>query len=403
MRIAVISRSWPAHERSGVTLVAAEHVRLLAQAGHAVVIVGAHPAVLEEALPVQARYCVPARGTGALYAPARVDRALLAQVLRRQDPELVLVEAWQTALTDAAVDVAHDLGLPVVMISHGVSLHPFTSRFRDRLRSWAWTAYRLFSLPARLRRLTALAVLDMTATSPRFHDRDLALRFGVLVFPLVNAPVHCRRAEMLAHSQRRRQIIVVGYYSPVKNQLAALRVMAGLPQDLEFCFVGPRAGRYYEECVRIARKMGLAARIRFLEDHECDLAQEIGSSLAMLCTSTTEVFPLSLLEAMASGTPFVAPSVGAVPAFNAGLLASGCEAQRGAILRLLGNEEFWQQQADAGLREYRSRYTREHVRSALLSLVARVTRLADSSSNTRRDEANSAAAREQSAAGPRAS
>lgn len=402
MRIAVISRSWPVHERSGVTLVAAEHVRLLDEAGHAVTIVGADPAVLQEALPVQARCWVRARGTGALYAPARVDRARLAQVLRDSAAELVLVEAWQTALTDAAVDVAHDLGLPVVMISHGVSLHAFTSRFLDRLRSWAWTAYRLFSLPARMRRLTALAVLDMTAASPRFYDRDLAVRFGVPVFPLVNAPVHFR-AEILARSQRRRQIIVVGYYSPVKNQLAALRVMAGLPQDLEFCFVGPRAGRYYEQCVRIGRKMGLAARIRFLEDRECDLAQEIGSSLAMLCTSTTEVFPLSLLEAMASGTPFVAPPVGAVSAFNAGLLAGSCEAQRGAILRLLGNEEFWQQQADAGLREYRSRYTREHVRSALLSLVAGVTKLADSSLHTRRDGVDFAATREQSSVGPRAS
>lgn len=374
MKIAVISRSWPVHERSGVTLAAAQHVRILAAAGHEVVIIGADAAVLKETLPVVERLHVAARGSGALYSPARVDKAELSGALRRLGVGLVLTESWQTALTDVAVDVARDLGLPVLMVSHGVSLHPFTPRLRDRLRAWLWGYYRRVTLPARVRRLTALTALDSGSTSLRFHDRDVARRCGVPVLPLVNAPVH-RCDYVRPRGDRRRQVIVVGYYSAVKNQLDALRVMADLPADIQFCFVGPRRGRYYERCVRAAEAWGLRDRVQFLEDHECNLAEEIAASLVLLAPSSTEALPLTLLEAMASGTPFVATPVGAVPQLRAGHLAVDRTAQRDAILRLLEDEVLWQVCSQAGQREYRNRYTDEHVRGQLLDAVARTVAL----------------------------
>lgn len=370
MKIVVVSRSWPVHERSGVALAAAQHVRLLAEAGHEVAIVGAEAAVLQEALPVVARHQVAAYGSGALYAPARVDRAALRRVLQQSDADLVLVEAWQTALTDAAVDEAHALGLPVLMVSHGLSVHPYTVSWRDRLRAGAWLWYRHVTLPARLRRLAALTALDLLAASPRFHDRDLARQAGVPVLPLVNVAQHvCARVP--ARAQRRRQVIVVGYYSPVKNQLAALRVLADLPADVQGCFVGPRRGAYFARCLQAARDWGLAQRVRFLEDHECDLAAEIAGSLVLLAPSTTEALPIVLLEAMACGTPFVATPVGAVPQLGAGCLAQSVAAQRELVHRLLQDEALWQERAQAGLQAGQARYTLQQVRSQLLAAVER--------------------------------
>lgn len=368
MKITVVSRSWPSNEKSGVALAAAEHVRLLAEAGHAVTIIGAHQAVVDETLPVIARFHVPAKGSGALYAPARINRGMLRDVLNRAEPDLILVEAWQTALTDAAVDAAHELGLPVIMISHGISLHPFTQRAPDVLRAWAWTWYRLFTLPRLVRRLSGLAVLDMESKSPRFYDRDLALRLKTSVVPITNSPVNWRLGSKTPE-ERRRQIILVGYFSSVKNQLGALPVLAGLPKDLTLCFVGGRSGAYYDKCVSAAKAMDLSSRVRFLEDHECDLAQEIAESLVLLSTSVTEVLPLTLLEAMASGTPFVATPVGAVPSLDAGLLADRCEAQRDAIIRLASDPQLWTRKAQEGRTEFERRYTREAVRDSLLKIV----------------------------------
>ena len=349
-------------------MVAAEHVRLLAEAGHDVAILGAHTEILAEGLPVVARMHVPATGSGALYSPSRVDRHCLADALRDCAPDLVLVEAWQTALTEAAIDVAADMGIPVVMLSHGISVHPYTWQLPDVFRGVGWLWYRWVALPRRMHRLRALAVLDQTSTSPRFFDRNLAQKLGVPVMGITNSPIHWRHGSA-APSARKRQILVVGYFSPVKNQLAALQVLEKLPADVAMCFIGRRAGRYYDQCVELTKSRGLSARVRYLEDDECDLAGEIAESLIVLSTSKTEVLPLTLLEAMASGTPFVATAVGAVPSLAAGLIANGHEAQRAAIMRLISDAQLWERKAQEGRLEFERRYTRGAVRDALLKVV----------------------------------
>jgi glycosyltransferase involved in cell wall biosynthesis len=364
MRITVVSRSWPSHERSGVTLAVAEHVRILAAAGHIVSIIGSHPAVLREQLPVSARFHVPARGSGAVYAPARINRRQLASTLRHSAPDLVIVEAWQTALTDAAVSVASSLEMPTLMISHGSSLHSFTSRPLDRLRALAWLPYRRTRLPGLISCLSALTTLDETATSARFFDRDLARRLGVPVVPLTNSPANWTE-RIRDREQRTSQILVVGYFSPIKNQLAALEVAARLPSLLHFLFVGPRQGRYFDRCVRRAEQLGLATRTRFAEDHECDLADEISRSLVVLSTSITEALPLTLIEAMAAGTPFVATPVGAVPSLRGGILARDIAEQNEAIQTLASDRSRWQRCADDGRMQFAERFSARLVESQL--------------------------------------
>lgn len=368
MRILLVSRSWPSSERSGVSLAAAAHVQMLAELGHEVSIAGAFAPVLAEALPVGQRFLVPSRGSGALYSPARVDRSLLTSAMTRTRVDLVVVEAWQTALTDAAVDAACELALPVLMVSHGVSLHPFSASWPDRLRAWGWTAYRLRRLPRLVGRLSALTALCEHVASPRFYDRDLASQMGTPVAPLGNFPIHWS-AVRPSRLERKRQLLVVGYFSPIKNQLGALDVLRRLPPDISLRFVGQRRGAYYAQCVRQVHEMGLATRVTFTEDHECDLAEEIGGCIAVLSTSITEALPICLLEAMASGTPFVARPVGAVPALGAGLVRPDAEAQAEAVLDLVNDATLWDKLSSDGLVQYEARYSRARVRAQLAAAV----------------------------------
>lgn len=368
MRTTIVSRSWPSNERSGVTLAAAEHVRILAASGHDIAIVGSDAAVLGEQLPVTSRIHVPATGSGAVYSPPRVDRERLAAAIRHSSPNLIIVEAWQTALTDAAVEVASSLGLPTLMISHGSSVHSFTSRPMDRLRALAWLPYRRTVLPRLISCLSAMTTLDEASPSDRFYDRDLARSMGVPVLPLTNAPANWT-PQFTDREQRKPQILIVGYFSPIKNQLAALEVAAGLPPSMRFLFVGQRQGRYFERCARRANELGLSDRITFAEDHECNLAEEMSRSLVALSTSITEALPLTLIEAMASGTPFVATPVGAVPSLRGGILAADTSAQRVAIQALANDRSQWQRCADEGRQRFAERYSREHVEAQLWAAV----------------------------------
>lgn len=368
MRIAVVSRSWPSHERSGVTLAAAEHVRILAAAGHEISLIGAHQAVLHEPLPVSSRIHLPAHGSGALYSPARVDRVRLTRALESCSVDLVIMEGWQTALTDAAVETAASLGLPTLMISHGSSLHSFTPRPVDVLRALGWLAYRRIRLPQLIASLSALTTLDETSASPRFYDRDLARRLGVAVVPLTNTTANWT-PYFRERAQRQPQILVVGYFSSVKNQLAALELAARLPSELQFLFVGPRHGRYFDRCLRRSRELGLTARTRFAEDHECDLADVIARSVVVLSISITEALPITLIEAMAAGTPFVATPVGAVPSLRGGILATDIAAQQDAVQALVTDRGRWQRHSDEGRSQFAEHFSREHVQTQLLAAV----------------------------------
>jgi glycosyltransferase involved in cell wall biosynthesis len=371
MRIVVVSRSWPSHERSGVSLVAEQHVNILVESGYDVLIIGSNPSVLREQLSVTDRFYVPSTGSGALYSPAFVDVNKLTDVITKSCPDLIICEAWQTALTDAAVDVSYKIGIPVLMISHGVSLHSYSNRLIDVMREWAWVYYKYKKLPQRVSRLSAITTLDSTSSSDRFYDRGIAQRLHIPVVPLVNSPINwCE--SYLEYQSRRRQVLVVGYFSEVKNQLAAIDLFAAMPADLNLRFIGMKTGYYYSRCRDRVDRLGLRSRVSFLQDSECDVAEEIGRSLVVLCCSITEALPVTLLEAMASGTPFVASPIGAIPNMGSGMIARDKEEQIAMILSLVNDVEYWTCASQAGRRCYLERYTLDHVRRNLLDAISTV-------------------------------
>jgi len=369
MNITFVSRSWPSSERSGVSLIAAQHVKILASEGHSISIIGSSNTVIYEDLPVFSRLYVSAQGSGSLYSPIRVNKESLRQLILSTNPELIVVEAWQPALTDTAIDVAHELQLPILMISHGVSVFPYTKRVIDIGRGLAWIWYRFNNLKNRIKKLAVITTLDDSAVSERFYDRDIARQLGIPIVPLVNAPVNWSNLT-IGFQQRKQQILVIGYFSTVKNQLAALDVFTGLPDTLKLRFIGPQRGFYYGKCRRRVAELGLERRVIFSQDDECNISDEIANSLLVLSTSITEVLPVTLLEAMASGTPFVATPVGAVPNLYAGVISGDIDEQRNAIKKIVCDEVLWRQLSEQGKRSYSERYTHAHVRSSLLDAVS---------------------------------
>lgn len=85
----------------------------------------------------------------------------------------------------------------------------------------------------------------------------------------------------------------------------------------------------------------------------------------VLSTSKTEVLPVILLEAMASGTPFVATSVGAVSSLRAGIIANDIDGQRMAISSLANDRDLWSRTSLIGRKEYELRYSYESISISL--------------------------------------
>ncbi|GLR27016.1 glycosyltransferase family 4 protein [Limnobacter litoralis] len=362
MKIVLVSRSWPKVEMSGVSLIAYQHCFLLKKLGHEVVVIGTN--ILEKEIKADKTYRIKSEGSDALYAKKYVDKKKLQSILTCEKPDAVLLEAWQTSLTEAALEIAHELQIPTLMISHGISVHAFTWRPRDLIRAAGWFMYRIKKLPQLVSKLTVLSTLDYHTECPRFYDRDIAIKMGKKITLIPNSAIH-EAKDLIPYESRTKNIISIGYFSEIKNQKFAINLLYSLPSEYSLTLIGKRQGKYYRKCLSLVRSLNLTHRVRFLEDSECDIAEEVSKSILSICTSITEVLPVTILESMAAGTPFVSFNVGAVPTLEGGIIAATRNEFLSATQNILTNEAHWNELSTRARTHYRTFFHLENVEKAI--------------------------------------
>lgn len=369
----MVCQAWPTFEHSGLAFCAGEHCAILSELGYEICIASSNPGVLEGVgkMPIKDAFYIPLDGFNFLTFRKDVNQKKAQEVIDAMQPDLIIVEAWQTAIGDAFIDLASKSKIKVTLISHGISLHPFSWRPKDLLRSLSWLPYRWLVFPVLIKKLTVLSALDLNSSSKRFFDRECAKMLGVPVTLLVNAPVHYGEV-VLPLAARKRQVITIGYFSDVKNQLAALEVARLLKnQDIKFKFIGKKEGAYYNSCITFVRRHGIKNCV-FLGDNECDIASEIAASFCILVTSTTEVLPLTILEAMACGTPFVATPMGSIPLLKGGLIGNSPIEQATLIESLLLDNVLWQKLSNSGHQSQEKIYSKANIYKQLQSMMAQL-------------------------------
>lgn len=127
---------------------------------------------------------------------------------------------------------------------------------------------------------------------------------------------------------------------PVKNLPRLVRVFAPLPEQWQLVILGegPERDAIRAEAVRL----GVGHRVH-LPGHVAHPAQVLGLFDLFALSSDSEQFPISVVEAMATGLPVAAPRVGDVDAMVAGenrrfLTPSGDEAALAETLRTLAGD-----------------------------------------------------------------
>jgi glycosyltransferase involved in cell wall biosynthesis len=346
---------------------AARHAETLIASGFDVSIIGSYKSIHREIIPVKNKAHIASSGNGSLYSPSKVDISSLSRTIDSFAPDVVIVEAWQTALTDATISICYSKRIPVGMISHGISLKPVTYSFKQILKSIFWLPYRFFKFEKNIQKLSLISCLDLISDSNRFYDRDRALTLGVPVNLLVNSPYHIG-SSAVSRRDRKSQILVIGYFSPIKNQMEAIKMLKHIPEGIILRFVGNKVGSYYKNCKKYALSAGLEDRIVFSDDSECNLPDELARSLLVFMPSLTEVLPLTLLEAMAAGTPFVASSVG-VTSLKGGHYLPSANLRRAAVQELIERDDKWSDLSSQGIDHYKKFYSKDVLDRQLIEFV----------------------------------
>ncbi|WP_419757696.1 glycosyltransferase [Acidisoma sp.] len=210
-----------------------------------------------------------------------------------------------------ALPLARQLGIPLVTTFHGFDATLSTAAL---LRSPAWANYPLFR--ARLARQGALFLCASTF----IRDRVLAMGFPASRTHVHHIGVDCQTISAREPGEETPTVLHVARLVEVKGTEYLIRAFADLVDHpgLRLDIIGDGPLRTTLE--DLSRKLGVAARIRFLGalPHEQVLAAMRAAAILVLPSVRTETgreegLGMVLLEAAATGLPTIGTRIGGIP------------------------------------------------------------------------------------------
>jgi glycosyltransferase involved in cell wall biosynthesis len=110
-------------------------------------------------------------------------------------------------------------------------------------------------------------------------------------------------------------LLFVGRLEAQKDPILLLQSFARFapePSSAQLLLIGDGSMRV--RCETAARALGVAARVHFLNSRsQAEVARLMCASDALVSTSAFEGMPISVIEALATGLPVIAPAVGEIP------------------------------------------------------------------------------------------
>jgi len=205
----------------------------------------------------------------------------------------------------AALRLADRLGLPLVLSLRGSDIHRDfrDARLRRRILETCRRAAAVIAVAAPLAETLGEAGSDPSRIHviPNGVDSDL---FAPRDRETSRKEVGVDDATPL--------LLAVGQLVPVKGFDLLLEAFARLTAPCRLHIAGEGPGR--EELMRLAGKLGIAERVHFLGlIPHAELARHYSAADAFCLSSRNEGCPNVVLEALASGCPVAAASVGEIP------------------------------------------------------------------------------------------
>ena len=376
MQILLTSPTYPPFN-SGLGNAVALQAASLAGAGHDVVIATggeARGCRMDGRIRVES---FPVSGADSMLHPIRGDIAAYLDFLRQAVWDVVLLNAWQNWATDLALRHLDEIPGRKFVYSHCISTNTFFAHqpLRSLVRYLAWRPY-WRRLPRLMRSLDGVLFLADRGSDSRFDDLALARRCAVPLRVIPNslsaAAVAALEAPAAPLADRDRLMAVGSYqwqkgFDFVLRAYAASRARDRFPLHL----YGQQHSPYSDTLRSLMRELGLGESSVTLHEGVAGeaLIAEYGRSRLVLSGSHTECQPLVLLDANATGTPFVARSTGCIDCMPGGVGIGAWQDMAKRIDALLDDAPAWQALADAGRRAARDIYHPDHTSRLLLNAL----------------------------------
>lgn len=290
----------------------------------------------------------------------------LVKVLRRHEFDLINIHGYgeYTADMTCLLKKMGFLRVPTVLTTHGLSglvnaylaISPASSLTPSQRIKRVPHLFYDFTL-GRLEVATFDRIIVLSE-----EEKSYLSRLGLKEEKIVKIPVAVNdiffSASHNTAKNRANYVLYVGRIVKYKGLdtlvrgIKELRVARNI--EVKCIMIGKNFG-YGSELQSLVDKLGITDLVEFI-DHvpQNRLVNYFSSALVTVLCSLTEGFPLSLVESMATGTPFIATPVGAIPDLvdqtRAGLIVpvSDPKALADAIRKLVDDKKTWAEMSTRG-------------------------------------------------------
>ncbi len=299
--------------------------------------------------------------SGSLVAGIRGDTRPFLESVRSGRWDLIVMHCYQTWTTDLLLKELDRLAAPCIVVAHGLSGYP-KPEFKDY---YAWVAPRVSSLRATV----GLSALLEDTTFARDNGLPLPriIANGVDTEEWSRPAVGVRsRWSLVGHPW----LLNVSNHNPNKGHerlwhvadrvrmlepKAIVTIIGGRHPAARFNLgrIGVVGGCWYRCLATSVRRRG----VRLNQGApRSDVVSAVKEADVFLLTSRWEAYPVSLLESMAAGTPWVSFDVGCVREYKGGIVVGDIEEMAAVTNEILRRPQLRAALTEAGVAQIKAKH-----------------------------------------------
>lgn len=300
--------------------------------------------------------------------------------------DVIIFHCWRSWPTDIALKHISRIKGKKILLSHGYETQVIYWRrdFSWGLGSWFRRLPEVVQLPRQLASFDRVVFLSHKVDFGRFFDGWVARTLGYQNTSVIpNAVNNANWYEIPADFKKRYKLtsgsffLCVANYSPRKNQMMALEAFceANIPNS-SLIFIGSSLGDYGT----VVRNKWLSIRdlyphieVHFFDGLErSEIISAIRSCDIFVLSATAETQPISLLESMACGKPFISTDTGCVSEFEGGIVVASKHEMVSQMQHLASNPEEAARLGSLGKACFENEYSSPACKRAWLELIEKV-------------------------------
>lgn len=266
------------------------------------------------------------------YGNKKEYRTLINRLIQETDDSTLINVCTQNPFTDWCYMILKNIKCLKILYVHGMydmkwhfwdfsSLSSFAHKIWNNLR---WRLYYSFTMRKFVKQYDKVVNLHAFDLATIFFKKKYKIDSNIIQ----NAADDIFFLKRKEEKANKKYIINVSNYMPRKNQKKCLELFYSIenPNDYGLILIGSKKNNYYDNLIKIKKELEAKKGVRNVQIL-CDISRSetidyIKDASIYLSTSKWEAYPISIVEAMACGVPFVSSNVGCIKFFPGGIVAN---------------------------------------------------------------------------------